>query len=121
MGIRMTQFIGLNQRAKDWLRDNVELIKSNVVICPHCGREISHEMVENKVVDGRSCLGMFCEEISLLTYILKNGRLACEVVQAEPWSSGPMIFTHLYIDGEEGLAEKEFVGSWTGTEIEEML
>jgi len=77
--------------------------------CPHCGKFTEEKM--ETIADGRYTLGMFGEEEPLRTYKLKDGRTAMEVVQAEPWSSGPVIFTCLEVDGER-------IGEWPQKEID---
>jgi hypothetical protein len=58
--------------------------------------------------------GMFGEEVQMLVFEKSDTREKYfEVVQAEPWSSGMCIFTHLLCpDGH-------FEGSWTNEEISE--
>lgn len=68
---RTTQYIGLTKRALEYVNDAVEAKPYN--------------MTE----------GMFGEIIHGSIYTMPNGEILTEVVQAEPWSSGPMIFTHL--------------------------
>jgi hypothetical protein len=41
--------------------------------------------------------GMFGEEVSLGEWRRPDGKCVREVVQADPWSGGPMIFTCLYV------------------------
>lgn len=66
-------------------------------------------------------LGMFEEPVMGKIYYMpvsegpNKALIAKEVVQAEPWSSGPMIFTHLQLtlikeSGQE--IDCGFVGSW---------
>jgi len=104
MGIRMTQHAGLNQWAQDFVRGE------QVLVC--------HEKIERTYPDGRVQTigprpvrgssvrkeeggefysGMFEEEGRwlLYKYTFPNGSVYWEVVQAEPWSSGPVIFLAL--------------------------
>jgi hypothetical protein len=55
--------------------------------------------------------GMFGEELSLGAWKLKDGRVVREIEQASPWSSGPVIFTCLEVDGER-------IGEWSQEEID---
>lgn len=73
--MRTTQYIGLTNRAKEFLKTCVE--------------------VESK----SSTFGMFDEQIPLGTWECtskyeQKWRFT-EVLQMSPWSSGPMLFTHL--------------------------
>lgn len=93
--MRCTQYVGLSIESRVFLDENANRIGGG--ICPHCG-EHSREKFET-IKDGRFICGMFNEELPLTTFRLKDGRIAMEVVQADPWSSGPVIFTCLEIDG----------------------
>lgn len=68
---RSTQFVGLPEEAHEYVR------------------------YLRRYPIKRSCFGMFGESISLGSWIDKDGSVLQEVVQAEPWSSGPVIFTQL--------------------------
>jgi len=105
--MRCTQFVGLTDEARDFLDKNVSMVGSHP--CPHCGK-MTEEIAE-KVDDGRFTVGMFDEEIPLSTFRLRDGRIAKEVVQAEPWSSGPVIFTCLEVEGLR-------VGEWSQEAID---
>lgn len=108
--MRMTQWIGLNHEADAFLSDNA--LKIGCRECPHCGKytEEKYDLIE----DNRSTIGMYDDEIKLKTYKLKDGRIAREVEQCSPWSSGPVIFTCLEIDGKRTF-------KWSGEEIENYL
>ena len=71
---RTTQFIGLSYAAREFMND--------------CNNPIE------ELVSEKSTTGMFGEDIPLKTF-LRNGIKYQEIVCAEPWSSGPMIFTCL--------------------------
>jgi len=91
------QFIGLQKKAQDWLKVNAEIIPK---LCPHCKGELpdfnpNFIVVESKFVDCFSGDG-----VTLNTYLLKNGEKIKEIIQASPWSSGPMIF--LCLEKENG-------------------
>lgn len=73
---RSTQYIGLNKAAVKFLEEFGELVET-------------YHMTE----------GMFEEPVRGGIYRLCSGRVAREVEQVCPWSSGPMIFTCLEIDG----------------------
>ena len=109
--MRTTQFIGLSSKAKNFLSENAEhdMFKLTKNL-----DEVVRTWSEPKRVEGKfSTEGMFEEKIQLKSFVLKDGRIVHENVQAEIWSSGPMIYTHLVDnDGEviEGTNwnEKEF-------------
>ena len=74
---RSTQYIGLTQDAKNWVRSAIEVKQFEMT------------------------LGMFDEPVMGAEYIMPAPRgpnkclIAREKVQDCQWSSGPMIFTHL--------------------------
>jgi hypothetical protein len=75
---RSTQFIGLTQRAEKWLE--------------------YHGAFRDNVVPATECTGMFGEDLPMGVWgLVYRGKAVSvrEVVQDEPWSSGPMIFTCL--------------------------
>ena len=84
--MRMTQYIGLTQKAKDWLK-TLELIPQN---------------------QKPNTLGMFDEHVDLKYWVGFVEDCLCEVwevVQMSPWSSGPMFLTQLELrkNGEKTL------------------
>lgn len=109
--MRMTQFVGLSDRAKKYIEDN-------------CKKDLI-EVYKNEVLDksyfmpvkepGHKIFGMFEEEIQLFSYTFKDGSIIVEVEQASPWASGPVIFTCL--EDEAG----KRIGEWTNKEIDNML
>lgn len=108
MGIRETQFIGLNGRAEEFLKRKDEESKK---LCTFLYTETvtrtypdgSSEVIQGRDVyeeshtttDYNSVQGMFGEEIPLEQYTFKNGEVYFEYEQHEVWSSGPMIYTAL--------------------------
>lgn len=68
---------------------------------------------------GRSTSGMFDEPIALADFVDQRGNVLLEVVQAKPWSSGPMIFTCLEatFTDEHGTFGPYRFGEWTEEEI----
>ena len=78
--MRQTQFIGLTQDAKDFLKTCERL-----------------DEIENFT------FGMFDEPIALKAWVDLSGNIYTETVQVSPWSSGPMIFTHLEDEAETPL------------------
>lgn len=107
MGIRCDQWIGLNDRARSLVEGN------NVVLYVDCvERTYPDGRVEvipptpvygsdvEEVESERKVEGMFEREYALADYILPDGTVCEEHLQAAPWSSGPMFFTALKRDGE---------------------
>ena len=104
MGIRMTQHAGLNQWAQDFVRGEQVLVCHELRIRDYPdGRRERHgpypvygSSVRKEEGDG-SYSGMFEEEgrYPLHKYTLPDWRVFWEVVQAEPWSSGPVVFLAL--------------------------
>ena len=93
--MRCYQHVGLTEEAELFLKENVKMVPH--VVCPKCQEVISHQprVLKSKVVDMFYGDGPSCN-----TYELKDGRVAEEVVQVAPWSSGPMGFMCLVIDGK---------------------
>ncbi len=88
---RSTQFIGLSKIAINYLNKNA--LREEIKVCKECGTECGGDFVYSK---GEEVLGMFEEPVhKLTTYKHKNGKEIEEYIQAEPWSSGPMIFLAL--------------------------
>jgi len=85
---RSTQYIGLTQKAKNWLDDHCEPMESD-----------------------NSTFGMFGEKVPLGQWKCNNfpgwenwerDIIVREIVQETPWSGGPMIFTCLEADYQNG-------------------
>lgn len=85
--MRMTQFVGLTQAACKWL--DIACKKEPAVVCNSCGAVV-REKLKSTVYS--KTYGMFEEEIPLHQYETLGGSIVREVVQAIPWSSGPVIF-----------------------------
>jgi len=111
MGIRCDQWIGLTNVAHEWLREHVKLVEANHVFCPHCGGEVHHDTRMETVEEDRFVYGMFGDKLLFGTWRLKDGKLVREVLQADPWSSGPCFFTCLEL--EDGTR----IGEWSDEEI----
>lgn len=112
--MRLTQFIGLSPAARNFLIENAVIdnfvtTKNDVVI-----KEWTEPQSESS---GELTHGMFDEEISLKKFWLKAGVYVLERVQTAPWSSGPVIFTHL----TNGPGEPIKGISWTEKEMEAYL
>jgi len=114
---RSTQFIGLSPSALKFVNEKCH--KEPVVTCDCCGHSKGGNFITK--ID-RHTSGMFEEEIPLTTFYMyapspvgEKVFEVKEVVQCDPWSSGPMIFTHLQLENGE------FIGSWTDEEINKMI
>lgn len=106
--MRMTQFVGLHKNAEKWLDENVE--KEVYHRCPHCNEPLSWTLKKTYIED---VMGMFNEAVAALyKYTTRNGRVVQEVIQCEPWSSGPVIFLCL-----EDIKTKERLFEWSEEEI----
>lgn len=105
--MRCNQWMGLNDKARDFLNHNCVMIPGDV--CPKCG----HVLNQKKDCKKREWIqGMFgLDYMPLIDFKLTDGRVASEVVQAEPWSSGPVFFVCLEIDGKR-------MFEWTQSEID---
>ena len=107
--MKMYQEVGLKPEAEAFLNENA-LMKSTS-FCPHCNGVLSEGFDVIRVEHRDS---FYEEGPSLREIALKDGRIAKEVVQAEPWSSGPICFLCLEIDGQR-------MFEWTEEEIGERL
>ena len=103
----MTQFVGLTEKASKYLdKKGIKEVSSK---CPHCGEATEYR---TKRVQYDRTLGMFGEKIPLWEYELANGETWREVVQAAPWSSGPVIFLCL----EDEMKKQHF--KWSKKDID---
>jgi len=119
--MRETQIIGLNDRAIDFLAENVKTITSKCD-CPHC---ISEHIGLNKSVKYADALstGMFEDGPLLNKHLLKDDSWAYEYVQHVEWSSGLCIFLALASTvTKNGIASSPISETlWTSEEIKEYL
>lgn len=111
MGIRETQYYGLNKKAKKFLekkgiKEHVELVIDKKI-------EKEWDRLKTKEYDNER--GMFDEKVPLHMYYLKDGKKMREKVQATPWSSGMCIFTCLENEDGERLFE------WTEEEMNKVI
>jgi hypothetical protein len=99
---RETQFVGLSQRSKEFIYEN-----RLTQVAPECLSEEDKQYYTS---------GMFGEELPLGVFEKSDTHEKYfEVSQCEPWSSGPVIFTHLK------LPNGMFIGSWSDEEINTYL
>ncbi len=122
MGIREDQYIGLN----DWAS---HLVSDGHIIgyTDYTRRVYEDKTVEDIETEGTKCLvkrepsgrtfDMFDNEYPLYKYTFPDGKVVQEFLQAEPWSSGPVIFVAL--EDEAGNPIKESL--WIDEEISEYL
>jgi len=122
MGIREDQHIGLNTWASDFVS------KPTVEYTDHIRRvyvDKTVEDIEKKGIkclvkqepSGRIILGMFNVEYPLYKYTFPDGKIIYEFLQAQPWSSGPMMF--IALEDKEGERLRESL--WTDKEIKKYL
>jgi len=105
----MYQKVGLKPEAQSFLDEMVRRVDGSR--CPHCGGVLSFKMDSRIYKKVNSFYG---EGPALQEFTLKDGRKCREIIQAEPWSSGPCAFFCLEIDGER-------MFEWTYDEIQEYL
>ena len=90
--MRCTQIMGLTKAAHQFLQENCATTPINK--CPTCGHTTGGETIKQTYKDC-SDFGL-CDDGPILNeYTLKDGRKVREVIQADPWSSGPMFFLAL--------------------------
>lgn len=112
--MRSTQIFGLSKLARDFLRENHRPVFET---CPTCGHDKVTDPKE-VVYKDESALGMFDDGPALMEYILEDGRICREVVQATKFSSGPCIFLCLEVGMADGQPLVQRIGEWTEQEIE---
>ena len=113
MGLRMYQEIGLKPEAKEFLEKNVNQIVGRRDICPHCHKEIQVFMTK-EIISEEAIDSFYGEGPILHKYRSRSGGVIKEILQAEPWSSGPCAFLCLEVDGRR-------MFEWTEEEMEEYL
>jgi len=110
--MRCTHIIGLPPDATDFISENISLVPD--VVCPNCGKVCTKRWGHHTWLD-RSDVGMFDDGPELQEYMLKDGRVVREHIQAAPWSSGPCIFLKLIDEDMNILFE------WSEDDMEKML
>ena len=98
MGSRMTQIVGLTEDARKFINENVR--KVPMTVCDKCGHVVT-ERLDFRPWKDESESGMFGDGPKLYEYTLKDGTTVREIIQAIPWSSGPVIFMCLEKDGKQ--------------------
>lgn len=101
---RSTSYIGLTKEAKDFLHKNA---KTQTKIFNNGYGECT--IVEPVAIPIGKC-GMF-DECPVNKYELKDNTWAQEFIQAEPWSSGPIVFIGLKTTTKEFLHTEEYIYS----------
>lgn len=109
--MRCTQVIGLNERTREFLRENTATTLKKCG-CPTC-TTLHWEVREEEVYASAAHTGMFDDGPELYKYRLKDGRWVFEYVQAVPWSSGPCIFLALQDEAKQPLPQS----LWSEDEI----
>jgi hypothetical protein len=102
--------MGLTGEAEVFLDKNCVTIPSEK--CPHCDGVIR---TTKEVVFAKQHDSFYGDGPTLHTYKLKNGGTVTEVIQAEPWSSGPVCF--LCLELEDGTK----ICQWDEEEIKFIL
>lgn len=121
--MRCDQFVGLSVRANVFIKENCKTDKITTLVYRN-GLLVSCTNVDSTIhIEGKyEWVGMYDDLLDngghkLPGYLLKDDQKIYEMVQTEPWSSGPMFFTHL-VD-ENGVPIKGT--SWTNEEIDHYL
>ena len=121
MGIRMDQFMGLNEWARKLVEGEEVFVYTERVtrVYPDGRKEALpdrpvKERSIRKEESGEHYRGMFDNEYPLFKYAFPDGRVLREKVQSSPWSSGPVFFLALQ-DGEKEWVQQSL---WTIEEIE---
>jgi len=92
--MRMHQYMGLTKKAERFLEVNIKMVPD--IICPKCKEVIT---MKRDTKPYSKIQGMYPEDTyALLEYYLKDGTIVKEVLQAQPWSSGPMSFICLELE-----------------------
>jgi hypothetical protein len=99
----MDQYVGVTSEARKWLEDNC--CKVPGLLCPHCGGTVTENL---KTTEYGAYTGMFEAEYSLSEYTTKDGHAVREIIQAQPWSDGPVFFICLEYWNDHG-AHKEMI------------
>lgn len=107
----MLQLIGLNKKALVWLETNC--VKEGCDPCPHCGKP-TNQQLKTKIYHFEELFPM--DGVHLKEYETTKGRVIREVVQAVPWSSGPVVF--LCLEKETKSGKKKRLCEWSQKEIE---
>ena len=102
--------------AEHFLEENV--IKIVDKKCPHCGGPISEKF---DVISEINRDSFYDDGPTLRTMRMKDGRFVREIVQCEPWSSGPYSFICLEVSLSENFDVKETLFKWTDKQIEGYL
>ena len=111
--MRCFQLRGLTAEAEAWL--GAYCLHETLTVCPHCNRPLDEPEVGGLVVVKQEHIDSFYTDgPTLHTYAAVVGGKPLdvkEVIQAEPWSSGPVCF--LCLELEDGTR----IGEWPEEEI----
>lgn len=100
---RSTQFVGLSDSAEKWIQKYCihNTVSTTTITADESGKVMSKSVNITrtpctKLIKGGKVLGMFGEVVhELKSYTTKTGYEVIEFIQADPWSSGPVIFLAL--------------------------
>jgi len=107
--MRCFQLMGLTPEAENFLSVNCATEPDMNSLCPHCGKPTKEQRI---VLGVKHVESFYTDGPDLHTYKLKDGRIIKEIIQAEPWSSGPVSF--LCLELEDGTR----IGEWSQEEID---
>ncbi len=102
MGIRMTQFMGLTDRARKLVKGEPVLAFTDYIVRVYPDGRVmqlpphtTHVSSVKSEPSGEIVHGMNDDEFPLTKYAFPDGRIYYEREQHEEWSSGPVIFLAL--------------------------
>lgn len=108
--MRMYQEVGLKHEANEWILKNCKVEPKS--FCPHCNHVLDYGLV-SKVYEKKD--SFYGDGPNLRIFECNDGSTVKEIVQAEPWSSGPVSFFCLQKENGELMFE------WTIEEMGEHL
>ena len=95
--MRTWQHVGLKPEACKWLMSQVQ--RTPEKRCDKCNSLLEGGNTISKVYDSPEI--WYGQELELHEYKLTDGSICREVIQAEPWSGGPVTFLCLELDGKK--------------------
>ncbi len=86
--------------------------------CPNCNHTISEQY---NIIFSVHHDSFYDDGPDLRTIKLKDGRIAVEIIETEPWSSGPYSFIVIDVYKDNKEVKPERIGHWTEEEIEQFI
>jgi hypothetical protein len=108
--MRCFQLRGLTAEAEAWRDAHCE--REVITVCPHCGKLLDEPEQGEFVIAHEEHVDSFYGAGPTLHTYYSYRALVKEVIQAEPWSSGPVCF--LCLELEDGTR----IGEWPQEEID---